>query len=171
MIIQLDRNLGSVVGLFLLDKIFNDHGRSLAGCMAFNASPTGNWQQLTANPLIVEQLNYSPEAERLDLENRLPFLNPEQCVTFDQIIASVEGNEGKLFLLNGPGGTGKTFVCIIQSVPTSVANRELPSSSFVIRYSQSFDANFCCRSNLRTQPSVVECASRVASSSSHSRPR
>lgn len=37
-------------------------------------------------------------------------MNNDQKKAFDQIINSVEGNEGKLFVLDAPGGTGKTFV-------------------------------------------------------------
>ncbi|KAI0658858.1 DNA helicase Pif1 like protein, partial [Cubamyces menziesii] len=38
-------------------------------------------------------------------------LNQEQRVAFDVITNSVSGCEaGKLFFLNGPGGTGKTFL-------------------------------------------------------------
>ena len=40
----------------------------------------------------------------------LPRLNAEQAHAYNQIIASVDAHDGSLFFLNGPGGTGKTFV-------------------------------------------------------------
>ena len=48
--------------------------------------------------------------EWADLDVHLPCLNADQWRAYNQIIASVENNEGRLFFLNGPGGTGKTFV-------------------------------------------------------------
>jgi hypothetical protein len=96
-------------GLFLLDNILHEHGNMLADWPSM-PRPQGNWCLLTTNLLIAEQLNYSPETEQVDFENRLPSLNLEQRAAFDQIVASVERKDGKLFFLNRPGGTGKTFV-------------------------------------------------------------
>jgi hypothetical protein len=69
-----------------------------------------NWAGLTVNPLIAEQLDYDCDAERRELESRVPRLNQDQQAAYDRIIASVDGDEGNLFLLSGPGGAGKTFV-------------------------------------------------------------
>ena len=65
---------------------------------------------LALNPLIAEQLNYEPAALLADLDVCLQQMNPDQRSAYDQIIASVETSQGQLFFLNGPGGTGKTFV-------------------------------------------------------------
>ena len=43
-----------------------------------------------------------------DLAARLSELNADQRGAYDRIIASVEGSEGRLFLLDGPSGMGKT---------------------------------------------------------------
>ncbi|KAM3229140.1 hypothetical protein ACQJBY_060201 [Aegilops geniculata] len=37
-------------------------------------------------------------------------LNPEQRVAYDEILASVERGDGSVFFVDGPGGTGKTFL-------------------------------------------------------------
>ena len=45
-----------------------------------------------------------------DLDARLPHLNGDQHHAFTCIINLVMNDLGKLFFLNGPGGTRKTFV-------------------------------------------------------------
>ncbi|XP_042413502.1 ATP-dependent DNA helicase pif1-like [Zingiber officinale] len=40
----------------------------------------------------------------------IQLLNPQQKMTFDIITQSVVHNESKLFFIDGPGGTGKTFL-------------------------------------------------------------
>jgi hypothetical protein len=96
-------------GLHLLDNILRDSGCSIAEWPSMPLSQQ-NWNLLAMNPLIAEQLNYNQDTERANLEVRLPCLNADQRNAYNWIIASVENNEGRLFFLNGPGGTGKTFV-------------------------------------------------------------
>ena len=45
-------------------------------------------------------------------------LNPEQAAAFDAIIESIRLNQGKCFFIDGPGGTGKSFLykCITKSL-------------------------------------------------------
>jgi hypothetical protein len=78
--------------------------------MAIDASTQQNWNDFAVNPLIAEQLNYNRDMEWADLDVHLPCLNADQWRAYNQIIASVENNEGRLFFLNGPGGTEKMFV-------------------------------------------------------------
>ncbi|GBP15593.1 hypothetical protein EVAR_5292_1 [Eumeta japonica] len=40
----------------------------------------------------------------------LPLLNSEQKIIFDTIIQEVAHNQGGLFILDAPGGTGKTYL-------------------------------------------------------------
>ena len=96
-------------GLFLLNQIPQDSGRSLAEWPSMPQF-SEDWAVLVLNPLIAEQLNYELAALLADLDVRLQQMNPDQRSAYDQIIASVETSQGKLFFLNGPGGTGKTFV-------------------------------------------------------------
>jgi len=72
--------------------------------------PTHAWDDEDENPLISEQLNYNRHHERTLAEERVAQLNAEQRYAYDQIISSVDSQAGQTFFLNGPGGTGKTFV-------------------------------------------------------------
>jgi hypothetical protein len=73
--------------------------------------PQHDWNELVVNLLIAEQLNYDRNVLCTDLDARLPHLNGDQHRAFTCIVNSVTNDLGKLFFLNGPGGTGKTFVC------------------------------------------------------------
>ena len=96
-------------GLFLLDKLLQDSGRSLRDWPSM-PQVQQDWTGRTENSLIAEQLSYDCDAEHRELESRLPRLNQDQRAAYDQIIASVDGDEGQLFFMSGPGGAGKTFV-------------------------------------------------------------
>jgi DNA replication protein DnaC len=37
-------------------------------------------------------------------------LNKEQWVAYDEIMSSVDTDDGGLFFVDGPGGTGKTYL-------------------------------------------------------------
>lgn len=96
-------------GLFLLNKILGDSGHSLANFPSM-PQPIRDWAALNVNPLIAEQLSYNREVERVDFDSRLPRLNAGQRTAFEHITASINGELGKVFFLNGHGGTGKMFV-------------------------------------------------------------
>ena len=96
-------------GLFLLESILQRSGSSLTNFESMPKPQRLNWAENTANRLICEQL-YNCNDERAAAERNIPLLNPEQRHAFDAITDSVENNLGRLFFLNGPGGTGKTFV-------------------------------------------------------------
>ncbi|XP_045446746.1 uncharacterized protein LOC123654933 [Melitaea cinxia] len=51
--------------------------------------------------------DYTQLLQTIQDEHRL---NPEQKIVYDQILSSVNSNEGKMFFLDAPGGTGKTFI-------------------------------------------------------------
>lgn len=72
--------------------------------------PQRDWEDIAENSLIGEQLNYNQDHERNLAGERLVQLNPEQLHAYHEIIFSVENHTGQTFFLNGPGGTGKTFV-------------------------------------------------------------
>lgn len=96
-------------GLFLLDKILGDSGHALTAFPSM-PQPQHNWAALTLNPLILEQVNYNPEAKRAELNARLPTLNNDQRTAYMQITESIEHQDPKVFFLNGQGGSGKTYV-------------------------------------------------------------
>ena len=62
------------------------------------------------NELIAEQLAYDVADERAQAETDHAKMNQEQAEAFEKICKSVRDRQGKIFFLNGPGGTGKTFV-------------------------------------------------------------
>ena len=69
-----------------------------------------NWDLHIENHYINEQLNYDCMEERNKFLDRVVLLNQEQRDAYKQIMASVKNQQGRLFFLNGPGGTGKTYV-------------------------------------------------------------
>jgi hypothetical protein len=53
---------------------------------------------------------FNPAEQSRLAEERIPMLNERQRAAFDAIKHSIENNAPKLYFLNGPAGTGKTFV-------------------------------------------------------------
>lgn len=95
-------------GLWLLEKNLQASGKSLAH---FPPMPMSNmnWEGQHENRLILEQLAYNKEEEKRLSDEQVPKLNLEQRAAYDEIMISVHQKLGKMFFLNGPGGTGKTF--------------------------------------------------------------
>ena len=71
--------------------------------------PQLGWADLDGNRLLAEQLAYNNAQERQIAEERIPSLNAEQRAAFDTIVDAIMNNHPKVFFLNGPAGTGKTF--------------------------------------------------------------
>ena len=96
-------------GLFLINRLLMESGRLLSEWPSMPL-PVEDWQRLTANSLITEQLAYDRTALQAELEVRVPSLNDDQRAAYDRITASVTSQDGQLFFLYGPGGSGKTYV-------------------------------------------------------------
>lgn len=96
-------------GLYLLNEILHESGSDLADWPAM-PRPTHNWETVRSNPLIIEQLSFNQRQERELLRSSVELLNPEQFAIFSAATASVASNLNKIFFVNGPGGTGKTFL-------------------------------------------------------------
>ncbi|KAJ7678335.1 PIF1-like helicase-domain-containing protein, partial [Mycena polygramma] len=96
-------------GLFLIDKLLRESNRMLKDWPTMPL-PQKDWDAEVVNPLIAEQLDYNRGLERERAEQKTALLNPEQRQAFDKIIDSVHNRSGKVYFVNGPGGTGKTFV-------------------------------------------------------------
>ena len=96
-------------GLYLIDLDLRKKGKSLEQCPPMPL-PVGNWAQLHGNRLIAEQLAYDQADQRDKAQQRLGQLNEEQHAAYDAIINAIENNTPKMFFLNGPAGTGKTFL-------------------------------------------------------------
>jgi hypothetical protein len=69
-----------------------------------------NWENLIVNRLIAEQMIYDPVEQAELAEDRFSHFNCGQRDAFERIMDSVDNDLKKIFFLNGPGGTGKTFV-------------------------------------------------------------
>ncbi|CAL1382225.1 unnamed protein product [Linum trigynum] len=60
--------------------------------------------------MIAEELSYNVEDLRRQFEDKVSKLNSQQRLAYDEIIDSVYTDKGKSFFIDGPGGTGKTFL-------------------------------------------------------------
>jgi hypothetical protein len=66
------------------------------------------WRDLDRNHNL-DQVFDPAEQSRL-AQDRIPMLNKRQHAAFEAIIHSIQNNDPKLYFLNGPAGTGKTFL-------------------------------------------------------------
>ncbi|KAF7762454.1 hypothetical protein Agabi119p4_9047 [Agaricus bisporus var. burnettii] len=96
-------------GLHLLHTSLQDAGHSLAD-FASMPQPTIQWDSSAMNPLIMEQLAFNADEERIQGETQLSMLNSEQRNMFDIFFPAIRSQQPSLFFLNGSGGTGKTFL-------------------------------------------------------------
>jgi ATP-dependent exoDNAse (exonuclease V) alpha subunit len=74
-------------------------------------------QEMGANSLINEQLSFDRNLMQTSVEAVATF-NVEQRDSFDSIMASVNDQTGLSFFVDGPGGTGKTYM--FESIAASV---------------------------------------------------
>ena len=98
-------------GLFLLNGILAESGYSLENFPNMPL-PQERWSHLNGNRLIAEQLNYDWDSEMQLFQQHMENIRtvPEQLDAFQNIVNAVDGCLGGVFFLNGPGGTGKTYV-------------------------------------------------------------
>ena len=98
-------------GLFLLNGVLAESGYSLKNFPNMPL-PQGSWSHLNGNHLIVEQLNYDWDNELQLFQQHMENIRtvPEQLDAFQYIVNAVDGHLGGVFFLNGPRGTGKTYV-------------------------------------------------------------
>lgn len=105
-------------GLYLLNQLLQESGKDLTSLPAMPLHQY-DWDAVTENPLITEQLNYNREQERDLAAEYVALLNAEQREVYEQVMRCVhrrdnrsisEFNSQNVFFLDGHGGTGKTFV-------------------------------------------------------------
>ena len=60
--------------------------------------------------LLEQELSYNKDEERELAKEAIQKMNREQRVFFDKVLDSISREQGGLFFLDAPGGTGKTFV-------------------------------------------------------------
>ncbi|XP_071718552.1 ATP-dependent DNA helicase RRM3-like [Rutidosis leptorrhynchoides] len=92
-----------------IQGVLHKHGKSLSD---FPALPQPNPSLLTQldNRLIRRELNYNIKEMKTFHDNLFRSLNPEQLALYELLIKAVTNQEGGLYFLYGPGGTGKTFL-------------------------------------------------------------
>ncbi|KZO95101.1 hypothetical protein CALVIDRAFT_483471, partial [Calocera viscosa TUFC12733] len=100
-------------GLFLIDKLLRTQGSSLADDKFNGEFPPfrTDWETRLArdaNHFIAEQLEYDAGEMVAQAADMKACMNDEQRIAFNTLIQHI--NEGGAFWLQGPGGTGKTFV-------------------------------------------------------------
>jgi len=96
-------------GLYLIDELLAASGQSLLSYPSMPL-PQRQWGEYRQNALISDQLDFLPSAEASYHNTHFPLLNRDQRSAYDSIVCSVERQDGRLFFVDGPGGTGKTFL-------------------------------------------------------------
>ena len=96
-------------GLYILDDILKESGHSLSDWPSM-PQLQHHWEHHTVNKIIAEQLNYDCNSQRAFWESHYQLMNEEQKDAYERIMRSVENGTGGLFMINGHGGTGKTFL-------------------------------------------------------------
>jgi PIF1-like helicase/Helitron helicase-like domain at N-terminus/Helicase len=94
--------------LFLLRRMFQEFGETLDH---FDLpSPVFAWEVEDANPLLAQE-RYDHLEQQLYVDDNLPQLNAGQQAAYDQIVHAIERDpQSAHFFLQGPAGTGKTFL-------------------------------------------------------------
>jgi hypothetical protein len=96
-------------GLYIIDNILHESGHSLSDWPSMPPLQR-QWEQYSVNEMIAEQLNYDRSSQRMFWESQHRLLNYEQRDTYERILQSVDNGTGGMFMINGHGGTGKTFL-------------------------------------------------------------
>jgi DNA replication protein DnaC len=97
-------------GLYLINQLLGDYGRTLCDFPPMPLPQRQDWGRLSENPHIAEQLDYNPVEEMNAAQERERLLNSDQQHAYEAITMSVLTNQPQLYFLDGPGGTGKTYV-------------------------------------------------------------
>lgn len=100
-------------GLCHLSRILREHGKSLEDIpgMPLPQLHLHQDQEDLANHLIQEQNLYNPRVQQEMMEEMVPRMNDGQREAYEVVIAAVESEmQSAFFFLDGPGGSGKTFL-------------------------------------------------------------
>ena len=96
-------------GLFLLARGLADFGRTL---ISFDLPPPVlRWARIENAPLITAELDYDRTSEARLRDESVQQLNPEQLHCYETIITAITQDPATAhFFVQGPAGTGKTFL-------------------------------------------------------------
>lgn len=102
------------MALLDIDLLLESYGKSLSD---FDEMPLPSAPVVFNEPSLIDQelSQYDPELLRRQFENSLTQLNQEQRAVCEAVRLAIEQNDNarttaKMFFLDGPGGTGKTFL-------------------------------------------------------------
>jgi hypothetical protein len=117
--IQIPQNLQNIhldYGLYLISEFLAAAQKTL---QEFNLPlPEVEWKQQVQNDLIAEELEYDRQDQADITQTLVPMLNEKQLESYNSIMRSLEQPIATHFFLQGPAGTGKTFLyrCICSSL-------------------------------------------------------
>jgi PIF1-like helicase/Helitron helicase-like domain at N-terminus len=96
-------------GLYLIQKTLLQYGKTLEEFSL--PPPIREWERRAKNPELLAASDYDPTHEQTLLDERLPKLNRGQQEAYNIITEQIERDPTHAhFFLQGPGGTGKTFL-------------------------------------------------------------
>ena len=95
-------------GLYLISLILADSGKTLEDFELPNY--TNNWARSGGNELITTELDYDPIEQITEHDISLAKLNSDQRHAYTTILHSINDGVKSLYFVQGPAGTGKTFL-------------------------------------------------------------
>nr|XP_009789935.1 PREDICTED: uncharacterized protein LOC104237479 [Nicotiana sylvestris] len=107
--LQLTEKQVEAYTLFEIETIILKMGKSLKDIDGMPL-PDSALLRNVENRLLNEELDYDKEELKILHDKSFALLNDCQKLAYDAIITSVENEQGRLFFINGHGGTGKTFL-------------------------------------------------------------
>jgi hypothetical protein len=99
------------LALCYLRVALNRRNRNLTDCSL--PEPTRDWLEEFAshrNRLLRDALSYDAEEMQYEVDHSVPLFNTEQRLIYTTLNSAVDIGEGGIFFVDGPGGTGKTFL-------------------------------------------------------------
>jgi len=109
-------------GLHLINEILQDSGHTLSDIPSM-PRPVRNWSTTLRNRLIAQQLNFDPNSESILAKENINSLTADQQIAFERIWRSIINKEGRIFFIDGYGGTGKTY--LYQTISHSVRGQNV----------------------------------------------
>ncbi|XP_074106851.1 uncharacterized protein LOC141532418 [Cotesia typhae] len=106
---ELTSNIINNQGLSLIeDIVISMSGKTLS---VFGLqSPSREEQFIIANHQFLKELSYDENYLCNIVAENVPKLNQEQKEVYEEILNAIDSNSGQLYILDAPGGTGKTFL-------------------------------------------------------------
>ncbi|XP_010480490.1 PREDICTED: uncharacterized protein LOC104759239 [Camelina sativa] len=95
--------------LLEIEKILQQHDKTLADFPDMPLPDKEMMKELN-NSYLIEELGYDEDEQQTEHDRLFGSLNQEQRMVFDGVMDSLENGDGRFFFLNGPGGTGKTYL-------------------------------------------------------------